>query len=67
MFIKVKDLNDGSGVLVNTDDISRIEERPAGCIIYFKSIADDFDGTKHQVSLAVEEDFNFFNWYLSHD
>lgn len=58
MFFEVHDLNDGLKVLVNTDDVSRIEERPAGCTIYFKTTADDFDKTRHQVSLAVAEDYS---------
>ncbi len=62
MFIEVHDLNDGQKILINTDDISRIEERHAGCIIYFRTVADDFDGTKHQVSKPVQEDFNYFQW-----
>ena len=58
MFFEVHDLNDGLRVLVNTDDVSRIEERNAGCVIYFKTTADDFDKTRHQVSLPVAEDYS---------
>ena len=58
MFFEVHDLNDGLRSMINTDDVSRIEERAVGCVIYFKTTADDFDKTRHQVSLAVAEDYS---------
>jgi hypothetical protein len=58
-------MNDGLRVMVNTDDISRIEERSAGCIIYYKTSADDFDGSRHQTMTAVQETYDFFRGKLN--
>ena len=58
MFIEVHDLNDKSSILLNVDDISRIEERRAGSIVYMRGVADDFDGTKHQISVLVAENYS---------
>lgn len=58
MFLQVHDLNDGMRMLVNSEDISRIEERHAGCFIYFKTVASDFDKTIHQVGISVSEDYD---------
>lgn len=66
MFIKAHDLNDGAKLLLNTDDISRVEECKAGCKVYFRSVADDFDRTRHQVMVPVEEDFSYFEFELYH-
>ena len=65
MFINVHDINDGLRVMVNADDISRIEERSAGCIIYYKTSADDFDGSRHQTMTAVQETYDFFRGKLN--
>ena len=57
MFLQVHDLNDGVRMLINSEDISRVEERNAGCFIYLKTVASDFDKTIHQVGVAVSEDY----------
>lgn len=58
-FIRVTDMADGARVLVNIDDISRIESRNAGCAIYFRRTADDVDGTNRQVVMYTSEDFDY--------
>lgn len=63
-FILVHDINDGATALINETDISRIESRFSGSIIYFKQTADDFDKTRHQVNLGVEEDIDYFKTML---
>ena len=58
MFLQVHDRNDGVRILINSEDISRIEERHAGCFIYLKTVASDFDKTIHQVGIAISEDYD---------
>ena len=53
MFIEICDFYTSKRIILNTDDISRIEERndangKAYCAIYFRTVTDDFDGTKRQ-------------------
>lgn len=59
-FIKCHDINEGKIVILNPDDISRIEERFHCCLVYLREVADDFDKTKHQVVIQVEEDIDYF-------
>ena len=65
MFIETYDRYTKRRVILNTDDVSRIEEQASGyCTIYFKTVADDFDGTKHQIKVDVLDKYedirNFF-------
>ena len=59
-FIKCHDIGEGLVVLLNPDDISRIEEKFYGCTVYLREVADDFDKTRHQVAIQVEEDIDYF-------
>lgn len=59
-FIVTHDINDGNIVLLNEDNISRIEQRNFGCVVYMSEVADDFDRTKHQISVQVQEDIEYF-------
>lgn len=63
-FIKVHDLNDGMTMLLNLDDISRVEGRNVGSVVYLRQTADDFDRTRHQVSVYVQEDIQYFTLNL---
>ncbi len=57
-FIEGHNLNDGKKVLINTSDISTIEELNVGCAVHLKTVADDFDGTKHQVKVYLSENYD---------
>lgn len=65
MFIEVHDRDTGLGMCLNTEDISRIEDRRDGCVVYAKTVADDYDKTKHQVAVAVQESFDSVVYRLS--
>lgn len=59
-FIKCHDIGEGLVIILNPDDISRIEEKFHGCSVYLREVADDFDKTRHQVAIQVEEDIDYF-------
>jgi hypothetical protein len=59
-FIVTHDINDGNIVLLNEEDISRIEQRHVGSVVYMSEVADDFDKTKHLVCVQVQEDIVYF-------
>lgn len=58
MMVELHDANDGLRVMVNLDDISRIEESSDGSMVYLKTVADDFDGKKHPVMIVVSETYD---------
>ena len=64
MFIKAHDMHDGKWTVINGDDISRVEEFNGGTVVYFKSVTDDFDGTRRQVHMYYKEDIEYFKWAL---
>jgi hypothetical protein len=59
-FIVTHDIDDGNIILLNEETISRIEQRSFGCVVYMSEVADDFDKTKHQISVQVQEDIEYF-------
>lgn len=59
MFLRFHSKDDNEDVLINTDDVSYIINGKEGVCFKMKSIADDFDETKHQVSIVVKEDFDY--------
>lgn len=58
MFLKFCDKYNGKNILINVDDISHITEEDDGACFVMKTVADDFDKTKHPVKIAVKEDFD---------
>lgn len=64
-FIKAHDLSDGMVVLFNLDDISRVEGRNVGSAVYLRQTADDFDRSRHQVVVYVQEDVDYFSMNLN--
>ena len=57
MFIEVKNFGKGFKSLINTDDISIVEETEDGCVICLREVADDFDKTKRQVRYEICENY----------
>lgn len=60
-FIQVHDQADGTRALVNIEEVAKIEERAAGCAVYMRFFGDDYDRTKRQVVMYVNESFDYFS------
>ena len=59
-FIQMHDQADNARVLVNVEEIARIESRATGCAVYMRMVSEDYDKTHRQVVMYVSEDFEYF-------
>lgn len=63
-FIKAHDFYTDKWVILNEDDISKVEEQDDSTVVYYKHFATDLDGTVRQLRDIFKEDVEYFKWAL---